>query len=390
MVCTRVALIFLVLARAWGLQNVDDMDPKEAQEEDLDEDDPEVDETTPMPEPFSHMYEDSDSVSRDVELRRGVAFHPQGTKPEVDLTDQEQFTTDSFFSQDPNIFGHCMLIRDLATPLRVGSAMIKMDSKLRGTHRHHHRHLLASNSSKANRPPGRFVLFGNRGSVETKINKPEEGEDQDKLPGKVLLPKGGVMDRDTGETVGTDGSVEDDVELEVNMFAYLRSVAGEVAVIPNGDIAKWSSKKKVPIAGYLCTTDQGPVLHTLPTPCLPTSIDENGEPFAPPVTSEDDAVGKPVSDPYHVWVGTTLLEFRSKPKAERFCKRLTKRIADDMGDAEWDAERLIPKEVQEGHVRFKFHGIGPHARARMDTRRQECSRGCYGLDAWRFLQGSIQ
>jgi len=153
------------------------------------------------------------------------------------------------------------------------------------------------------------------------------------------------MDRDTGETVGTDGSVEDDVELEVNMFAYLRSVAGEVAVIPNGDIAKWSSKKKVPIAGYLCTTDQGPVLHTLPTPCLPTSIDENGEPFAPPVTSEDDAVGKPVSDPYHVWVGTTLLEFRSKPKAERFCKRLTKRIADDMGDAEWDAERLIPKEV---------------------------------------------
>merc|ERR1719157_161735 len=90
---------------------------------------------------------------------------------------------------------------------------------------------------------------------------------------------GGVVDRD----IGTGSSDGDDVELEVSMFAYLRSVAGEVAVIPNGDIAKWSSKKKVPIAGYLCTTEHGPVLHTLPTPCLPTSLDSNGQPFSPPV-----------------------------------------------------------------------------------------------------------
>merc|ERR1719478_1243389 len=79
-----------------------------------------------------------------------------------------------------------------------------------------------------------------------------------------------------------DGTESDDVELEVSMFAWLRSVAGEVAVIPNGDVAKWSSKKKVPLAGYLCTSEHGPVLHTLPTPCLPTSLDENGQPFDPP------------------------------------------------------------------------------------------------------------
>jgi hypothetical protein len=48
---------------------------------------------------------------------------------------------------------------------------------------------------------------------------------------------------------------------------------------------------------------------------------------------------------YHVWVGSTLLEFSSKPKAERFCKRLTKRIADDMGDEEWDADRLMAEQV---------------------------------------------
>jgi hypothetical protein len=34
------------------------------------------------------------------------------------------------------------------------------------------------------------------------------------------------------------------------------------------------------------------------------------------------------------------LEFSSKPKAERFCKRLTKKIADDMGDTRWDGAEV--------------------------------------------------
>merc|ERR1719478_404900 len=91
-----------------------------------------------------------------------------------------------------------------------------------------------------------------------------------------------------------DGTESDDVELEVSMFAWLRSVAGEVAVIPNGDVAKWSSKKKVPLAGYLCTSEHGPVLHTLPTPCLPTSLDENGQPFTPPMPPPPKSPTAPV------------------------------------------------------------------------------------------------
>merc|ERR1719424_11273 len=95
---------------------------------------------TPMLEPFSYMYQDSDSVARDVELRRGVEFHPQGTQPEIDMSKQDQFTTDTFFSQDPSIFGHCILIRDFAEPLRVGSALMKTKTTLRGGHSHKHRH----------------------------------------------------------------------------------------------------------------------------------------------------------------------------------------------------------------------------------------------------------
>merc|ERR1719424_2052225 len=381
---------------------------------------------TPMLEPFSYMYQDSDSVARDVELRRGVEFHPQGTQPEIDMSKQDQFTTDTFFSQDPSIFGHCILIRDFAEPLRVGSALIKTHSSLlRGgqEHRHHHRrhhHAQAAamngwhaNSSvaAAQKPPERFVRAFASSSVRHQSadddHDHKNAKEENKLPYQVLLPKGGVMDRATAQSVGADGTVQDDVELEVNMFVWLRSVAGEVAVIPNGDIAKWSSKKKVPIAGYLCTTDQGPVLHTLPTPCLPTSIDENGQPApaAPAAAaaskkpeakkeeSKDDDIDEeaekeakaaeaiadeafvqtnrktgpapapapssgpapgpatalpplqPMYDPYHVWVGSTLLKFKSKPKAERFCKRLTKRIAEDLGDEEWDADRLLNEDV---------------------------------------------
>jgi len=400
--------------------------------------------TTPPPEPFPYMFTEADAVARDAELRRGMEFHPQGSKSNIDVTKQEQFKVDSFFSQDPSIFGHCVLIRDFAEPLRVGSALMEKRSTLRGgnEHRHHRKHPKApshgepktwhakSSIAALHKAPDRFVsafAHSHRGQKNKTV-------DEKKLPDEVMLVKGGVVDRDVGESK----SGTEDVELEVNMFAFLRSVAGEVAVIPNGDIAKWSSKKKVPIAGYLCTSDQGPVLHTLPTPCLPTSIDSNGQPFSPPagppppvqsmphvdptappgvqrpehkapapaadptkapkpvvlkVEDSDAALEaeaeaeaqaaeaiangptaesflerarrsgpapapaagsgpapsapplQPVYSPYHVWVGSSLLEFRSKPKAERFCKRLTKRIAEDLGDEEWDADRLLAEDI---------------------------------------------
>mmetsp|Transcript_161360 Transcript_161360/g.286099 ORF Transcript_161360/g.286099 Transcript_161360/m.286099 type:complete len:1355 (+) Transcript_161360:74-4138(+) len=399
---------------------------------------------TPPPAPFAHLYEEADAVARDAELRRGNMFHPEGSKADVDVSKQDQFQVDAFFNQDPNIFGHCVLIRDFAEPLRVGSAMIRKPSTLhRGTGesfvqkdtsaRHGSNHSFRAAGAHLPRFPQPSSL--GYSAEETEIEdldvkhhtgtfyarRHRDQEDEDRLPDDLLVPEGGVMDRSGGPN-------EDDADLQVNMFAFLRSVAGEVAVIPHGTVAKWSSKKKVPIAGYLCTTEEGPVLHTLPTPCLPTSLDINGLPFPPPkaapssagapspareealinrkvkvdmadeeedvegaaAQAEGDAdaleheieaepasflqmgqapasapaaspsaspaparppprpppprpAGIPAVDPYapfHVWVGSVLLEFKTKPKAERFCTRLAKKIADDLGDAEWDADRI--------------------------------------------------
>jgi hypothetical protein len=502
--------------------------------------------TTPPSEPYQYMYDHADAVARDAELRRGVEFHPQGTNPVLDKSKRQQFVTDTFFSQDPSIFGHCVLIRDFAEPLRVGSAMMRKESVLHH-HRHRHRRSDAQAETEKERPkppsfaqkerpkwhpnftqrveiqrlrdiyephhaqhphiephheafPHSFVrAFASSeathrtGDIDKTSDRVHRGEEP--LPDEVLVLKGGVVDREVGEVTTEDGHEEDDAEFEVNMFAWLRSIAGEVAVIPNGEIHKWSSKKKVPIAGYLCTTDQGPVLHTLPTPCLPTALDSNGQAFPPPVaptmppgpppmpkkvppqppsgvaaapsappapmtvtglpvteapaaapqtvTGLPEAVkaivhenadplaavhanakdvNKLVSDmtdedieaqaereaaeaeaiasgpetvsmlqmrgsrramkekfgpapsaaqsgsapspmaagpspapanvlvdqPFHVWVGSTLLEFRSKPKAERFCKRLATRIAEDSGDTEWDSDRILPETVGSG------------------------------------------
>lgn len=340
MACKQLLIWTLALTSANGLTQF--IDPPEGQGDG---------EKTPATEPFEHMYSDSDSVARDVELRRGADFHPEGTQSEIDMTKQDKFKADSFFNQDPSVFGHCVLIRDVAAPLRVGSAMVKTSSFLRGGASKKNvassTQVLAAGNSEPP-PPERFVHFGDRSPAQ-KTFMLQNGTDDEPLPGNALIPKGGVMDRDTGNAIGDNDTTDGDAELEVNMFAFLRSIAGEVAVIPHGDIGKWSSKKKVPIAGYLCTSEQGPVLHTLPTPCVPTSLDENGEPFPPPAApqpefrQENETVVP--SEPYHVWVGDALLDFRSKPKAERFCKRLTKRIAEDDGDAEWDTERLFPPEV---------------------------------------------
>merc|ERR1712136_493482 len=74
---------------------------------------------------------------------------------------------------------------------------------------------------------------------------------QSLVPNNRLIMKGGVIDRD----INDEESGNDTVELAVNMFAYLESISGEVRVVPHGIISKWSSKRSVPIAGYLCTED---------------------------------------------------------------------------------------------------------------------------------------
>jgi len=297
--------------------------------------------------PFPWLYDHADEVAKDLELRRGAEFIPEGSVEGVDVSANEAQEQASIFDTEPSVFKNCILIRDDARPLRVGSAISMQHGNL-----------------KQQAEP-------EEGSKEDAKAEGNPEKDEAALPPPELLPKGGVTDINPEST---------NASLIISMFAYLESVSGEVSVIPNGVIAKWSSKKRVPLAGYLCASPEGPVLHTLPTPCIPTALDENGQPQdPPPQPGNDDAEvpsapapaapaaaqapgdsllqrqpGGPSSAPaaspaaneghqsytYNVWIGRTELSFSSKPRAERFCKRYAEEIAKDLGDTEW-----IPSEA---------------------------------------------
>ena len=80
--------------------------------------------------PLAHMYDDVDEVSRDIELRGGPGFFPEGTHPEVDMSSNEQHDVAGIFSENVDVFGHCILIRDYAEPLRVGSGLVRQRTAL--------------------------------------------------------------------------------------------------------------------------------------------------------------------------------------------------------------------------------------------------------------------
>jgi len=313
--------------------------------------------TTPPPMPFSYMFEHPGEIAHDVELRSDSDLIPEGANIELDVPVNEQHEVDSIFLEDPSIFTHCVLIRDFAEPLRVGSAL---------------------NAGGERRTKMRGARSLRSISQATSSLRRGDGDGAGQLPDNLLHLHGGVVDK----TAGKEGA-----DLEVNMFAWLSSVAGEVRVIPNGIIAKWSSKKKVPIAGYLCIDEGGPVLHTLPTPCLPTVLDSQGEPRGPPGQDETEEpseasapapvegsapaavsllsrreplAGAPVSvepaapaaapaagpagaqaENFHVWVGDKQLAFSTKPKGEAFCRLLAEKIAEDLGDTVYDTFNTV-------------------------------------------------
>mmetsp|Transcript_53800 Transcript_53800/g.155263 ORF Transcript_53800/g.155263 Transcript_53800/m.155263 type:complete len:1153 (-) Transcript_53800:106-3564(-) len=155
------------------------------------------------------------------------------------------------------------------------------------------------------------------------------------------MTKGGVVDRDEAPDGETDNTF-----MTVDMVAYLSSVAGEVSVVPRGVVSRWTSKKKVPLAGFLCTNPEGPVLYTLPTPCLATTLDDSGVPEHPP---RGNLSHEAAEDPFSVYVGNEKLHFSSKKKAASFCLRLAKKIAADPGDNEWDTDKL--KDLSEERKR---------------------------------------
>lgn len=335
----------------------------------------------PQKEPFEQLYDDADAVARDLELRRGHAFYPEGSHQAVDMDDADQSEIPAAFGEEPSVFKDCLLIRDFAMPLRVGSAIIEHRSHLRASSlrwRHKH-HSQAHHESQSKTHHNMTKITAAHSASFARFHHLKETPD--KLPDSLLIPKGGVVDREAITETASGDVEESGAELQINMFAFLQSVAGEVGVIPNGGIAKWGSKRKVPIAGYLCTSESGPVLHTLETPCVPTAIDDEGMPFPPPSMTktttnapapagpDDEAnlfqqaaapaaspsaspiappglqppVPPPLSGPYHVWVGNEKLTFSSKPVADRFCKRLTEHIAQDLGDEEWNVDELPPE-----------------------------------------------
>jgi len=292
--------------------------------------------------PEDVMFSEADDVANYLEKRRTVELVPEGARAGVDVTEDEQKEMESIFSEGerPNIFKNCMLIRDFATPLRRGSALA------------------------VNRRASLRAKSGTGGldedSADNEDSKADDDDDDDSTddddqdkkpptppppPGDVLVAKGGIVDRDEAP-VGKDG--QDKAFMRVEMVAQLSSITGMVSVVPKGLVAKWGSKKKVPVAGYLCTENQDTVLYTLPTPCLPTGLSDDGVPAQPPPPAGASFNATPEAR-YAVYVGNTKLHFTSKRKAQHFCHKIAKEIAEDPGDNEWDADKL--KVLTDGEKR---------------------------------------
>merc|ERR1712093_951202 len=112
----------------------EDNEEQGEEDEEEEEGDPTVnqtgDEANPPESPFPWAYEESDSVARDVEERHGAEFYPEGTHTNVDMAANAQHKIDSLFNQEPNVFGNCILIRDFAEPLRLGSSLIREGSRI--------------------------------------------------------------------------------------------------------------------------------------------------------------------------------------------------------------------------------------------------------------------
>merc|ERR1719482_430618 len=206
------------------------------------------------------------------------------------MTQQQEKGVRGIFDQNPNDFRDCMLIHQYAN-LQVTDSLIHQDAD-------------------------RWKLV--RGDGEAK-----DGEDQEETVDVMVRP-GAVYDAETGSG--------NELHVGVNMFVMLEGISNPVQVLPTGPIAKWTSKGTVPIAGFLCMTqgesDSSPVLHSLPTPCIPTSLDEVGNALDPTI------------DDYEVWIGTTRVTFDTVEKAETFCYGLAETISTDMSTQVWDADQF--------------------------------------------------
>mmetsp|Transcript_6291 Transcript_6291/g.15472 ORF Transcript_6291/g.15472 Transcript_6291/m.15472 type:complete len:1551 (-) Transcript_6291:161-4813(-) len=158
----------------------------------------------------------------------------------------------------------------------------------------------------------------------------------------ILVRPGAVFDSATN-----DGSA---LHIGTKMFAKLEGMSNPIQVIPHGPVAHWSSKERVPIAGFLCLevnkSDSAPILHSTPTPCVPTTLDVQGNALDPFV------------DPYEVFIGTTRVTFNSKTEAEEFCYAYATEISRDLATVVWDAEDIENSRPEPQHIEVERLNVG--------------------------------
>merc|ERR1719331_2978403 len=242
---------------------------------------------SPADQPKTHedaLYYDVDAVAEDIEEHHSGV--PIGAEDEASLDLLQRLTL------PPDVFEHCVLVRDYAEPFRVGSNMA-----LRGKSRLRH------------------TVNSTAGAIEIAT---DEGD----------IP---VEDLKLADGVAGQGVHESNAVISVPVYANLQSVTGEVQVVGHGMVEKWTSKRRVPIAGYLCTVpESAPVLHSLPTPCVMTTIGDDGAALHPENTTAD------------VWVGGTKFSFKSIREAHDACFTLAKTIAEDRTFGSYSAEDVLP------------------------------------------------
>jgi len=214
------------------------------------------------------------------------------------LTPQQRRGVEGIFDLNPEDFRNCMLVHMSAEPLEVVDALHMEDAVV--------------------------------GNLTT-----EGPDDEDESWEEVMCRPGMLFD---DSTTSKDGVKE--LHVSTKMFARLEGITNPVQLIPHGIMSSWKSLWKVPVAGFLCLgdgqSDSAPVLYATPTPCVPTTMDIEGNAL------------NPTDDGYEVWLGTTRLAFPNKSTAEALCQGFVEEIGGNLEIVDWDVEAISRYFLRQG------------------------------------------
>lgn len=278
----------------------------------------------------SALFEHADDVAADVEQRftnlagsdvAGQAFnHGNGEASPLAVV--------------PNLFEGCLLFRGVAAPLRVVSALERVRH---ASVRDDEDEAEAEAEAEADADAG---AGANATAPEAAAPAAPNATNETNAT-KDLAEEAVEAEAATEEELDAADAPEDELlikqftprdanaSLVSTMEANFRSVAGTVQVIARGPTARWTSKSVVPMAGYLCLNGVSqPTFHTLDTPCVATTIGEEGEGLRP-----DDKQAE-------VWVGSHRFVFPDLATAEHACRGLAEAIALDTTYSSWEPSTL--------------------------------------------------